>query len=67
MAGGRRSTSWRDKLLPQVTSVLSHRPTALLQLSAGKYGKMEWLINVATGEVGVVQANQELTQGLVFV
>lgn len=67
MAGVRRNTSWRDKLLPQVASMLSHQLTALLQLCAGKYKKIQWLINVATGEVGMVQTNEELTQGLVFV
>lgn len=47
--------------------MLSHSLTALLQVSTGKYGKIEWLINVATGEVGTVQTNEELTQGLMFV
>lgn len=47
--------------------MLSHQLTALLQLCAGKYKKIQWLINVATGEVGMVQTNEELTQGLVFV
>lgn len=47
--------------------MLSHHLTALLQLSAGKYGKIQWLINVAAGEVGMVYSKEELTQGLKFV
>lgn len=47
--------------------MLSHHPTALLQLSTENDGKIQWLINVAAGEVRMVETKKEYTQGLMFV